>query len=235
MRIIQYRRWDDIDIQFLDAHNFVKEHVTYSNFKRGEIKNPYDKILYGIGYIGVGKWKSRYGNKISDVYLSWMHMLERCYDPKEKNKYPAYYNKRTVCEEWYNYQTFADWYDKKKYQVNEKLHLDKDIKFPGNSIYSPDTCLLVPQRINMLFLNKPNKRGLPNGISKCENGYSAKYNGKKLGVYRTLEEAYLKYASAKKKEIVKIANEYQEIIPDEVYQALLDYKVLLKNDKNYLI
>ena len=65
MKIVRYRRWDDMDIEFLDDFHFIKEHITYTNFKRGEVKNPYDKILYGVGYIDVGKWKSRYGKKIS--------------------------------------------------------------------------------------------------------------------------------------------------------------------------
>lgn len=30
----------------------LKKHVAYSNFIRGQIKNPYDKSLFGIGYIG---------------------------------------------------------------------------------------------------------------------------------------------------------------------------------------
>ena len=62
-------------------------------------------------------------------------------------------------------QIFSDWSDENKYKCGERLHIYKDILYPGNKIYSPDTCILVPQRINLLFMNKPNKRGLPNGIS----------------------------------------------------------------------
>ena len=62
------------------------------------------------------------------------------------------------------FQNFAKWFDDNKYEVDGRLHIDKDILYPNCKIYSPETCLLIPQRINMLFLNKPNKRGLPNGI-----------------------------------------------------------------------
>jgi len=118
--------------------------------------------------------------------------------------------------------------------VNERLHVDKDILYANNKVYSPDTCLLVPQRINMLFLNKPNKRGLPNGISRFKNGYSAKYNSKNLGKYHTLTEAYYNYAKEKELTIKRVAEEYKNIIPETVYVTLLNYRCEIENDKNYI-
>lgn len=236
MKIVAYRRHDDIDVEFLDDFHYIRQHNTYSNFKTGQIKNPYDKALFGVGYIGDGKWmvKDEDGN-YSRVYMCWMHMIERCYYEKNKELHPAYFGISTVCEEWHNFQNFAEWYSKKEYPVNERLHLDKDIKYPGNMFYSPYHCLLTPQRINMLFSNKPNKRGLPNGISRTNSGkYSAKYAGKDIGTYSTLEEAYSVYANTKKKAIIAVANEYKDKIPEELYDALLNYEVRIENDKNYV-
>lgn len=236
MKIVRYGAYDDMDVEFLDDFHFVKEHVTYSNFKRGEIKNPYDKILFEVGYLGVGKWKSRYDKKIFDVYLSWMHMLERCYDSEQKDKYPAYYNKCTVSMVWHDFQNYANWYDENKYNIgDEVLHLDKDIKYPKNTIYSPYSCILVPQRINELFTCKPKGNGLPVGISISQSGkYVASYNGKYLGTYSELDDAYKMYAKSKEAAIRKVANEYKGIIPDSTYEILMNYKVLIENDKNYL-
>ena len=42
------------------------------------------------------------------------------------------------------------------------------------------------------------------------------------------------YADAKKKAIIRIANEYHEIIPDKLYKALLEYEVRIDIDKNYV-
>lgn len=113
-------------------------------------------------------------------------------------------------------------------------HIDKDILYPGNKIYCPDTCLLVPQRINMLFLNKPNKRGLPNGIIRYSDKYLVKYNGAEYGYRNTLEEAFELYAIVKKDAIIKIANEYKDIIPWKLYDALLKYDVNINADRNYV-
>lgn len=234
MKIVCYRRRNDIDVEFLDDFHYIKEHSTYSNFIKGQIKNPYDRCLFGVGYIGDGKWQVKHNGNFSRVYLCWMHMIERCYYEKNKKLHPSYYDKCTVCDEWHNFQTFANWYKEREYECDGRLHLDKDIKNPGNTVYSPENCLLVPQRINMLFLNKPNKRGLPNGIIKHSKGYLAKYKGKELGVYETIDEAYSIYSNKKMKDIIKVANEYKNIIPNEVYEALLNYNISIFNDKNYV-
>ncbi len=87
----------------------------------------------------------------------------------------------------------------------------------------------------MLFLNKTNKRHLPNGVVKCVNGYLAKYNGEELGLYKTLEEAYSVYSNKKKEDIIKVANEYRDTIPEHAYNALLNYEFDMSNDRNYMI
>jgi len=235
MKIIRYGRQDDIDVMFLDEHNYVKTHNTYSNFKTGSILNPFDKNVYGIGYLGLGSHVIKIGKDKSQPYKAWHELIARCYADKKRDTFPAYYDICTVCQEWLCYNTFADWYEENKYECDGRLHLDKDILYPGNKVYSPYTWLLVPQRINMLFSNKPNKRGLPNGITKYERGYSAKYCGKELGLYETLEKAYSVYANAKEKAIKQVAEEYKYIIPKRVYKALYDYRVDIRNDKNYIV
>ena len=218
MKIIAYRQSDDIDIQFLDKDGYIFKHQTYSNFKSGGIKNPYDRCIFGIGYLGEGNAQQK-----TQVGYCWRGMLERCYCDRMKKIHPAYYGISTVCEEWLNFQVFAKWYNENIYQVGtERMHLDKDILVKGNKFYSPDTCLIVPQRINMLFLQKPNKYNLPSGISPMANNrYRAEYNGKKVGNYDTLEEAIQAHDNEKRKAIKRVADEYKAVIPDKVYQALL--------------
>ena len=68
MQIIRYNNWNDIDIQFLDEFQYIKEHQTYSNFKSGSIKNPYDRNVYGIGYLGEGNHIIKIGLDKSQPY-----------------------------------------------------------------------------------------------------------------------------------------------------------------------
>lgn len=68
MKIIEYRMRDDIDIEFLDDFHYVKKHNTYSNFKSGSVKNPYDRTLFGVGYLGDGEYMARKNHKMEDSY-----------------------------------------------------------------------------------------------------------------------------------------------------------------------
>lgn len=234
MRIVKIVNDRDIDVEFMDEHGYIKQHNSYVNFRRGNIKNPYDKTCWGVGYIGVGKHIRHNPNgNMNIVYNVWRSMIERCYGEKVKDKHRTYYGIVECCEEWFNYQNFAEWYEENKYECEGRLHLDKDILYPGNKKYSPQRCLLVPQRINMIFQNLTNKNGLPNGVEKHGDKYSANYRGKVYGKYDTVEEAYSIYAEKKKQAIVAVANEYRDRIPAKVYDAMMNYEVRIENDKNY--
>ena len=154
----------------------------------------------------------------------WCGMIDRVYNEEKRSKYETY-SDCIICDEWQNYQIFREWYDKEFYQVGtERMHIDKDILYKNNRVYSPQTCLLVPQRINMLFMHKPNKYNLPNGIKPtCGGKYEARYNHKYLGVFNTVEEAAIAHDKEKKKAVIEIANEYKDKIPDKVYQALINW------------
>ncbi|RFZ78264.1 hypothetical protein DS742_14215 [Lacrimispora amygdalina] len=232
MKIVQDNK-STIVVEFQDWFKYKKETV-YTNFKTGSIQNPYHKSIYGVGYIGEGSYTA--SRLTNPEYDTWRTMIMRCYDTGAKKRYPAYYMNCTVCREWHNYQSFAKWYSKNYYTLNDgkRMHLDKDILVPGNKIYSPERCIFVPQRINMLLLNKPNKRGLPNGITRTKYGYSAKYDHVELGIFSTIEEAFSHYATEKEGDIKRVANEYKDRIPMKLYEALVNYILLLENDKNYV-
>ena len=74
---------------------------------------------------------------------------------KYKTKYSTY-EKCSVCEEWHNYQKFLlNGFAKNYYEIaQERMEIDKDILVKNNKIYSPDTCVFVPRRINSLLIKK---------------------------------------------------------------------------------
>ena len=52
MKIIKYRNYNDIDVEFLDDHHFIKEHQIYVNFKNGsEIRSIGESKDSKRGYI----------------------------------------------------------------------------------------------------------------------------------------------------------------------------------------
>ena len=221
MQIVAYRTSDDMDVKFLDKDGYVFQHTTYSNFKTGQIKNPYDRCIFGIGYLGEGNAQQK-----TQVGYCWRGMLERCYCDRMKKIHPAYYGISTVCEEWLNFQVFAKWYNENVYQIGtERMHLDKDILFEGNKIYSPDTCIIVPQSINELFHTSGRKvkdSDLPHTIKRAANGrYSVTYKGKSLGIRDTVEECTELYLDAKRKHIREKVEEMKDEMPEKVQKILL--------------
>ena len=235
MKIIEYRNAKDIDIYF-PQYNWTFKHGRYSHFKEGSVICPYEKRFRGIGYLGEGEYKTRENNKETRYYHEWMKILQRCYDSSYQEKYPTYKD-CIICEEWMCYQNFAEWYYNNYYTINnEKMEIDKDILCKGNKIYSPQTCIIVPQRINKLFTKSNKLRGdLPIGVyynkqnKKYRSQISKIKNGKKqrvyLGLYNTPQEAFESYKKAKENYIKQVADEYKPYIPKELYDAMYNYKV----------
>ena len=189
--------------------------------------------MMSIGSIGKGEYNSI---KDSKAYMVWKGMLDRCYNEKYRNKYRTYIDCE-VCEEWLCFQNFAEWFYENYYEIEgEEIHLDKDILMKGNKMYSPDTCIFVPKRINSLFTKCDRARGsLPVGVryrrdtNKFRVECSTQKNGVKhrvsLGQYDTVEEAFEVYKQFKENYIKEVAEEYKNKIPVKLYEALINYKV----------
>lgn len=231
MTIVRYGGTRDIDVQFDDGT--VVEHREYSAFKKGQIKNPMTPSVYGIGFIGKGKFKTKDKNgKNTKCYDTWVRMLQRCYDPKYQEKNPTYKG-CTVDKRWHNFQNFAKWYYENYYEFgnDERMELDKDILNKGNKVYSAETCVFVPQFINKLFIKRDVTRGdLPIGVTKHKDKFKAqlnKGNGKAiyLGRYTTSEEAFQVYKNAKEDYIKEVAENYKLQLPHRLYKAMMKYEV----------
>ena len=228
--IICYRNNTDIDIYFPEYDWYVY-HVQYNKFKHGNIKCPYEPRVAGHGYIGEGEYKSVMDGIQTHCYKTWRGMLTRCYDNNYHNKKPTYIDCE-VCEDWLNYQNFAKWYYDNYYEIDgEQMNLDKDILCKGNKIYSPETCVFVPQRINDMFCSSKACRGeLPIGVHKHKCGkYAAlchiDHKQNYLGLFNTAEEAFLVYKQYKENVIKEVANEYINYIPYALYDSLINYDI----------
>ena len=168
--------------------------------------------------------------KTTKIYAIWSKLICRCYYDKFQKLHPSYIG-CTVCDEWHNYQTFAKWYEENYFEVpNERTEIDKDIIYPHNTLYSPETCLLVPQSVNLLFSRHTiDGRDLPIGILKRNDKYIVNftYKGEKnyCGKIKTLEEACEKYIEYKEKCLKQIAEDMKEYIPLKLYDILYNYKV----------
>ena len=234
--IIQYFGRNNIKIKFNDDFGYVCN-TTYKRFKDGNIKNPYDRTVYGIGYIGVGKYKTQINGENTKAYNCWFNMFTRCYDNENRTKSHMRYIGCKVCEEWHNFQTFAKWFEENYYEIeSENIQIDKDILFKGNKLYSPKTCCFVPESINKLFTKSNSSRGkYPIGVSQdkerdcfvavCTNKYGKDIKERLYKRFKTFKEAFECYKSFKEKCCLQMAEYYKTIIASNVYDALVNYKV----------
>ena len=236
MKIIKYKNYDDIFVEFLDEYHAII-HSDYDKFKRKSIKNPYFPSVYGVGYLGQGKYNAVENGKITIQYNYWKAMMQRCYC-KSINKHTSAYNNVSVCKEWHNFQNFAKWFDKNFYSVSgEKMSLDKDILKKGNTIYSPETCIFAPMKINQLFIKNKTVRNsnLCIGVryNKNKNKYQAQCGTsdekrvKTICCVDTLEEAFNKYKEYKENLIKSFALQHKDKIPNKLYKAMMSYEVLI--------
>lgn len=235
MIIVEYKKAIDIDVYFPE-YNWTFKGATYQNFKKGQIKSPYERRYFGIGYLGEGKYKCKENGKKTRAYSTWNSMLQRCYDKKYHRKEPTYKDCE-VSEEWHNFQNYAKWYYDNYYEVEgETMELDKDILFKHNKIYSPETCIFVPKTINSLFVKRQNSRGESvigttpkNGRYQVQcniiNPKTSKSKKEYLGICDTQEKAFEIYKYYKERNIKEIADYYKSLIPQNLYNTLYNYEV----------
>lgn len=233
MKIIEYNRSDNIVVEFQDEYKY-RVKTTYDYFKKGGLINPYDKNIYGVGFIGEEIKTYKYSK--TEEYKHWYAMMRRVYNNKQLELKPSY-EYVNVCEEWHNYTQFKKWYDDNYYQIdNQIMEIDKDILQKGNKIYCPEKCIFVPHEINSLFIKRDRGRGdLPIGVtykkknkkycSNCNMHINGKVVYKHLGLFNTPEEAFNAYKKQKEQYIKEVADEYKDRIPQKLYEAMYRYEV----------
>lgn len=166
-------------------------------------------------------------------YRKWTGMLKRCYNESSLKKHPSYEG-CSVDERWHRYSIFKEWFDA---NYKDGYELDKDILVKGNKVYGPDTCCMVPKRINALLVSFRSKGAIGViGVSKRKRGrqYVAhcsknitKNGDVEIGYFNTVEDAFFAYKNMKEAYIKQIAKEYYDRgeINQHVYDALMRYEV----------
>ena len=145
--------------------------------------------LYGVGICDAPDVVVFDGCRIP-AYLAWNEMLRRCYGTNRKKCYEGC----EVAEEWWLFEAFRNWFEPRH---KKGWHLDKDLLVPGNKLYSPNTCAVVPQEINKLALGSP--KGYYWNKNKQKYHAQIKENGttEYLGLFSEEEDAKKAWKKAK--------------------------------------
>ena len=217
MKVISYKSEKDIEVLFEDG--YIKR-CSYGRFKSGNVKNNFMPSKYGVAYIGNTDTKDGGIEKTS--YRTWVGILDRVFDGKLKS-----YDNVCISKEWLSYENFEIWYNKNMYNIeNEKMCIDKDILSNENKIYSEDTCIIIPERINNILINFYNKESgitYRNRVEKYEVS-CRDFDGKKkyLGYYEDKDEAISIYRRFKINTIIEVLNSYKDKLPKNVYNLIIN-------------
>lgn len=224
MKIIEYNSAGDIIVEFQDDHR-VKKHCSYGKFVLGSAKNPYDKSIYGEGYLGEYA-PTKINNKEIKAYRIWADIIRRCYSNEIKSTHVAY-KECTVSEDWKNYSNFYKWYTDNYYLCISDVEVDKDILIGNNKIYSEQTCLLVPGEINK-FCQKSKNIGCylsPNRKKWCVKLH---HSGKHihLGRFDNILDAQSVFIDFKNEVFQSLVEKYYSELPSDIYSKLKNSKIV---------
>ena len=230
-KVIEYINFHNIIVEFENPKFVVK--TSLQCLKTGKVFNPLTPILFNKGVVGVGNYSSANERE----YYLWTSMLERSCCSKFKSKHSTYADV-AVCEDWLDFQNFAAWCNTQKLfnakdDKGKSYHLDKDILVKGCKVYSPETCRFIPQRLNKLLSTRNKLRGeYPLGVcyNKRAKLFVAAINvdakAKHLGYFKDEQSAFQAYKTAKEAYIKEVAEDYFNLIDEDVYEALLRYVVI---------
>lgn len=214
-------------VNFIGENGGVNAVVRSDKLKIGRVKNPIAPSVYGVGFLGVGG-----RGKGSDLtaYTTWKDMLARAYCPKFLAKRPSYAGV-TVCDEWSDFSCFVEWYDNTPNAGRKGFDLDKDITAPGVREYNPNTASFIPHAVNSLFVGSSRRAsgdGLPAGVYQNRKGYKAlitRYgNLEHLGTFKTIDEAFAAYKSAREYYVLNVAKQHAKDLSDKTLNSLLSFK-----------
>ena len=239
--LVQYKGRDRVwhkDGDF--ANNWYKNLIYVS-------KNDFTELKAGritLESLGLEQEYIEYQNKASHhAYKVYSGILARCGDTKDKDYIPSCYDEAAVWQGWTeDPKSFIRWYLEHYYEAEgESMHVDKDLFGSGSKMYHPDYCCILPQGLNNLLANskKHYKEGetpentLPLGVRY--NSKTGKYYGeitftgddraRQLSYWDTPEEAFAEYKAMKQADILVVAAQYKDKIPEYIYKALLKVEV----------
>lgn len=180
-----------------------------------EVNNMEREILYGY-------------KKLTDTEKN-----DRYWNIKSRLTHNSDYQDITMCDEWNNdMYSFYNFLDRNYYTIkdlNEATQIDKDIKNKGNKVYSPESCIIVPRKINLFFSNCSGKNGLPPGVKlDSESGKYFSRNDYDVILYDSPEEAFNIWKQSKEEKRIQLLNEYYnnryKKIPEFIAEAVSNYQ-----------
>lgn len=209
--VIEYNSSKDVVVMFLDEDQAEVRCQAYA-IRLGTIKNPYTRGINGVGYVGVGPYKSN--SLVAKRHWGLFHRST------SESAYEGY----AVDVSFHSRQDFGAWFTA---YGDPTWEVDKDLLNIGNKVYGVDTCVLLPKELNLALAIQPSPHsGLPHGVKvNHKGGFDANHAGRYLGHHKSPAVLFLLYKYVKESNLRDLANKYVDKLDPRAYTALMNYKV----------
>jgi hypothetical protein len=175
------------------------------------------------GTLGNGRHRPTDRNQPTQAYRAWQAILCR--------------RSMTfgICDEWLNYQVFAEWYYNQLDRHGDwralpfKWSMSRLLIDPNNQDHNPVTCCIAPAPIVQMFKNPiTTNRRLPVGVHMYGDRFVAycslfDQGPTNLGIFDTADAASNAYWAAKCDSIRRAAKRYQRWLPPFLADRLMSF------------
>jgi hypothetical protein len=191
-------------------------------------------------YNSGGKYKTRINGIKEPACRLWENMKSRIYYlPKMNEGKFGKYSDQVICEDWKDYQNFAAWFeDATSKHYDKGWQLDKDL-ISTEKLYSPETCVFLPEEVNKALNIKSRARGeVCLGVSYSKDAtklyvqYACKHSDfavRKWFSLDKLQEGFQMYKTARERYIKHLAEKYKDKLDPRAYAALVSYKITMED------
>lgn len=207
--IDMYRFSEDVNINNIGSKSILDNLEVVGKKRRGL------NLIAGFGLNDV-KIPTKVEGLKSIPYQTWISMIHRCYGVNREKCYEGV----SVCKEWSRFSSFLDDYQYMVGSYQKGFVLDKDILCLGEKMYSKESCVLIPKKLNAIFANWTRKLT----VKEYEGGFttSGQINNRKENrkVFSTKEEVEEHILMHRKKKLEEARKDFYGIVDFRVIEAL---------------
>ena len=238
-KVFKTNKCGDVEVlEVLGGGKFVVKFITSGSLKTcnqnrlisGNVRDTKEYPVYTTGVQDINGYLVK-GQPTPKDYSVWNNIRLRCYNLNCRGSLPTYEG-CTMSEDFLVFSKFKEWYNNQIGCEQDGWHVDKDLLFKGNKVYSAETCVLLPPEINSaIVVHNRGSNNLPMGVTynRTKTRYRAMIQRKGgreyLGTYDTPEEAFYAYKPVKEAYIKSIAEKWKDKIDPRAYQALMNWTI----------
>lgn len=176
--------------------------------------------------------------KVLPEYQQWNGMKGRCKDgEKARKRLPSYVGCK-LHPPWYSFDVWLKWAEHQQGFLNRDAEgyiwqQDKDILSKDGKLYSPDTCVFIPRKLNGFFIPPSSSKitPLPVGVTAHPygGGFRARINNangkvKHVGLFASAEAARAAYEAEKILVAAEWASKYDGLVDSRIIHVLRNYE-----------